>query len=870
MRRRPPVALRGKREPVEAWEAIALRPFAVDPADDEPALVGRGTELAFLRGQWDAVRTDRSARVVVVCGDAGSGTTRLANELMALAATDGRVVRASVPAYGAIGGARVVAELARQLGPSCDPEVGTRLRSVTGDVDPTLRSMDDAALSREQVWAFARLVREKTRDEPLLLVVDDMHRSGDRPLDMATEVVARSGDAAMLVLMVGRSDPGEWLGSFPDATTVRLRALGPTDAATLAGAFVCDKPLAPEAASFLAARSGGNPLYLRELVALARSQGSLVDDGGSYRLGDEAAIPVSLHALLAARLDGLAPVLKLVFEHVAVLGEGPTVGEVEALGAPGVASALGTLVDCGLLRLGADGRYAAPDALLREVAYETLPRRVRGELHLLASGAVSRAEERARHLERAADHLGDDRAVLAEATEALADVGRELLAGSRYLDAVRVMERAVDLGCRRAVVLLDLAGAQAQAGRNDAARRTLDLVADDPLDPSVAVERDHGRASAGMFDDPAGAIVGLEAAARRWEALGNVPKQAWALANVGVALFNLSRMREAAEHLARAVALFEASGDRSGRVAASSFLCLADPTDERVPGWLADSLEFAGASGDRSMQVTTLTTLTWHHFLRSFWGGPADTAAAEGFARRLTALAEELGAHNLATEGWSLLAIMARTTGRFEEAAGHVAAIERVVPTGHRSELWLGWAASFTVAVAGGVADAAPPFPPDTSTDPIASMAGLLVGAALSLAGRVDEALDRFGGGGQDPWAFGHLTGVLHALALILDGRHEEARPWAERSAAAAGVLGAHHVARAAAALLAELDGTETADPLPVPALGIADALVLRSRAARDPVAGAALAVAVEALALPGLAARVSAGGGGPPEPGDA
>jgi tetratricopeptide (TPR) repeat protein len=730
---------------------------------------------------------------------------------------------------------------------------------MTGDVDPTLRDMDPVALGREQVWAFARLVREKSAGHPLLLIIDDMHRSADRPLEMTTEVAARSGDVAMLVLLVGRSDPGEWLSKFPDATTLRLRALGSADAASLAGAFVCDKPLAAEAADFLVERAGGNPLYLRELVAMARAQGTLVDDGGCYRLGDHAAIPVSLHALLAARLDGLPPAHKLVFEHVAVLGEGPTAAEVEALGAPGVAAALGALVDGGLLRLRPDGRYGTPDSMLREVAYETLPRHVRGELHRTASGVVSRAEERARHLERAADHLGDDQAVVAEAAEALADVGLELRAASRYLDALRVLERAVALGCRRPAVLLDLARVQVQANRDDDAGRTLEMIVDDHLDPSVAVERDHLLSNGKTFTDPDAAVPALEDVARRWEILGCPSKQAWALANAGVALFNLSRMREAAARLSDAVGLFEAVGDRSGRVAASSFLCLASPTDPRVPGWLADALEFADESGDRSMQMTTLVTLAWHHFLRSWWGSRADTERAEGFARRLTAIAEELGSGDMAVQGLSLLALTARNAGRFDEAAGHVAAIEHHAVSVRRGEPWLGWAAGFSVTVAYGTPGAAPPFPPDSS-DPVVTMAGLVVGAELVLAGRLDEALARFGGPTQaSQWTVSHLTGILHAVALVLAGRSEEARPWAVRAAEAAAALGAEHVVRAAGALMAEIDRDyRRLDPAPSAAGGIADVLVLRAHAlAGDAASATALVEAVEALSLPGLAAHV-------------
>ena len=57
-------------------------------------------------------------------------------------------------------------------------------------------------------------------------------------------------------------------------------------------------------------------------------------------------------------------------------------------------------------------------------------------------------------------------------------------------------------------------------------------------------------------------------------------------------------------------------------MATASFLCLVKPADQRVPGWLADALEFAEKVGDRSRELTVLTTLAWHLFFRSFCGGP--------------------------------------------------------------------------------------------------------------------------------------------------------------------------------------------------------------------------------------------------------
>jgi predicted ATPase len=241
-----------------------------------------------------------------------------------------------------------------------------------------------------------------------------VHRSGEQMLRLLGELSGRLHGVAMLTVLAGRTEPGGWLSWFPAATTVRLGPLSRPDAVTLAGAFTCDRPLSAEAAAFLVDRAGGNPLYLRELVSMARAQGLLVDQGGSYGLRAAEAVPATLQAVLAARLDALEPEHKLALQHAAVMG-GATAEHLTALGSPHADAALRALVESGLMRPGADGRHDAVDSLLREVAYETLPRNVRGELHRHAADVVDGAEERARHLERAAHFLADDQLVATEA-----------------------------------------------------------------------------------------------------------------------------------------------------------------------------------------------------------------------------------------------------------------------------------------------------------------------------------------------------------------------------------------------------------------------------------------------------------------------
>jgi len=858
-RERQSVLLKGKRESVEVWEAESLRPVGAGTAREGPSLVGRDDELAFLKAQWHRVHRDRQARVVLLCGEAGSGKTRLADELARVAlGDDGLVVRSAYPAYGTLGGAAVARDVVRQLGPAADPEVGARIRSVAGEVDISLQGIDPAALAQEQLWAFGRLLQEKSSDTPVLIVIDDMHRSGYRTLEVLAELTGRLGDAAALIVLAGRSEPAEWLLRFPSATTVRLAPLGRADSTALAAAFACDRPLAPEASEVLVDRANGNPLYLRELVAVARARGLLVDNGAEYRLTADAPIPATLQALLAARLDALEPSQKLGLQHVAVLGNVATADQVAALGSPQAAGALRNLVDAGLLRRSAEGLYDLADPLLREVAYETLPHISRGELHRRAGDLVTGTVERARHLDKSAEYLPDDAALASLAADALVDAADELIGASRHPDALRLLHRAVGLGLRRPAVLLELARLEALCGDLDDLVETLTLVPDDPDDPALAVERDHIAAAARVFVDPEWALPRLDEVAERWRILGVGEKEAWAHANAGVASFYLSQMDQSAARLERALELFENLGDRAGAVAASSFLCLAKPTDRRVSGWLADALEFADAAGDRTKQIATLSTLTWNHFFRSICGGPADMGEAEGFALRLAELSEELGAGEMAVHSLSLLAIMARLTGRIDEAAAYVAALERSSGSPREKDSWLGWAAGFSVLVAAGAPDTPPPLPPSPSSDPVVGMAVVVIEIALTMAGRNDEALIRADAVREHGLGvIGDLTGVLHALALVLAGRRDEARPVVERAARAARALGAGPAERAATALMAEITGDTTKLTAPLGAVGgLCDALVLRAMSVNgDPGAAEELRRASADLSMPGLLA---------------
>ena len=873
-RERQPVVLKGKRDPVEVREATSVRVSGESAArPDRPRLVGRDDELAFLRAQWrNTVRNGR-ASIVLLCGEAGVGTTRLVDELAEEVADAAVVVRAVYPAYGRLGGLRVSAEIIRQLGPMGDTEVDSRVRSIAGELHPSLRGIDPVAFQKEQAWAFRRLVETKAADRPLLVVIDDIHRSGDKVLDLLGEMFRRVVEVPVLLVLVGRPEPNEWLARFPAATTVRLGPIAPSDAIALADALLPDAPLDREAALSLARQAGGNPLAVRELVRMVREQGGLVKRGEEYGLAGGLTLPPTLHAIVAARLDALPPAQKTALQQVAVLGDAVGEQEMAALCEGDASEALQGLVAAGLVhRAQRDGDtcYEVVDPLLQEVAYETLPRHVRGESHRRAATVAAAPIDRARHLERAAAYLPDDDELRVEAAAAAATAGLRLIEGFRLSDGVQLVQRAIELGYREPRHLLRLARTLNEQQRVDELWEVLELIPDDPDEPALAAEKIHLGGVALTFRDPEAGLPGLEEAARRWSALGETAKYGWALANRGVALFFLGRNRESDAALRESLGVFREAGERDGQMAAYRFLALVCPDDPHAHEWVTESLQRAEEVGDRTAQVNSYNTLSWHHFMRSRLGGPDDTAELRYYLDRLVETAHDLGMYELETHGLGMAANLARLQGRVDDACRFATAANALAVTEPPSTALVQVAEFSSARGRGDPAEA--PEVDERFVDPVSLICAYLVGEELIFEGRDDgiaramESVERRSGASS---LEGLIAGFGKALALIVLGRHAEARASAQWVFDAATTLHAPIAETAGRALLAEValvvdgDRDEAArllESAPAVTGGLAHLLVLRSRARLGNEAAArALQEAVDALHMPGLALPVGA-----------
>jgi class 3 adenylate cyclase len=418
-----PLELKGKAEPVPAFRLRAV-PGPPERSHGWP-FIGRAPELAALLEAWERTRTNERCELVTVIGDAGVGKSRLVAE--ALDRIDARVVRGRCLPYGNGITYWPVVEVVKQLRalPS-DELAAAALRSL-------LRENDRPTSADEIAWAFRKLLEEQA---PLVVCLDDLQWGEETFLELVESTALVSAGAPLLFLCMARPELLARRPSWP--APLRLEPLKPAEADALIGDAL------PEAARRqVAERTGGNPLFITEMVALAAE-------------GDELEVPPTLKALLAARLDQLDPQQRSVLERGAVEGEIFHRGAVQALapGEPEVLPRLAALVRHELIRSDRP-QFPGEDAfrfrhlLIRDAAYEALPKSTRADLHLRLTdwleekhALVELDELAGYHLEQAAlyrDELGQSDPALA------------LRAGDRLLPAAR---RADDRDDGRAAAAL--------------------------------------------------------------------------------------------------------------------------------------------------------------------------------------------------------------------------------------------------------------------------------------------------------------------------------------------------------------------------------------------------------------------------------
>ncbi|MFI4989885.1 MAG: adenylate/guanylate cyclase domain-containing protein [Solirubrobacterales bacterium] len=479
-----PLALKGKAQPVRAWEAIApvtARTRAGSLAQPARApLVGRTAELAQLHGLLERVEQRRGPHLATVIGEAGVGKSRLLAELeLALRRAQtaplirrgrclpygssvaywplGEVIRAECAIVDGDPPATAWAKLSARLeelfdeperdsgggaSPSRVALIG-RLLGIEAPEQPSLSEELDAQRAREAFFAAVRsCVEGLARERPLVLIWEDIHWADEGMLDLIEHLV-QWARAPVLQICLTREELLErrvgWGGVRRDATTVFLEPLGELHTRELISSLLAIDEPSESMIAAVAARAEGNPLFAEEMVRrLSEEEGA-----------SAAELPATVQALLAARLDSLEPFQRRLLAHAAVVGrtfwEGALAPVVQAEGGD-LQEALRALREKDLVVVGEGGALAGePElafkhALIRDAAYEMLPKAVRAQKHF----------EVAQFIElRAGERVEEVVALLAEHYGRAAQLGVELSLSPSELEpyrtgALRYLEAAGD------------------------------------------------------------------------------------------------------------------------------------------------------------------------------------------------------------------------------------------------------------------------------------------------------------------------------------------------------------------------------------------------------------------------------------------
>jgi len=401
--------LRGRASASEARRLRAVRPGEAGRARrlDRP-MIGRADELALLGQAYGQAAHERACRLVTIVGPAGIGKSRLVREFVSVVPSEALVAQGRCLPYGEGITYWPVAEAVEGL--AGGEELSARLR---GEEDGTLVAaklsaaigLGDGEVAKEEAfWAFRRLLEALAREQPVVVVFDDIQWGEETFLDLLEHVVEHARDARVLLVCLARPElldvrPG-WGDGRPNAASVYLEPLPGEACGLLVQRILGEGELDEAARASLVERSGGNPFFVEEMVAMLFEEGLLERENGHWSLaGDlgQLTLPGSIQALLAARLDRLPDEERRLLERGAVEGEVFHRDAVAVLqGEPDLDVVLQSLVRKQLLQparstvAGADA-YRFGHLLIRDAAYSAIPKEVRADLHRRFAGWLEEA-----------------------------------------------------------------------------------------------------------------------------------------------------------------------------------------------------------------------------------------------------------------------------------------------------------------------------------------------------------------------------------------------------------------------------------------------------------------------------------------------
>lgn len=416
------LTLKGKSEPVNAWQVVSLLPEPVRPAATglRAPLVGREAEFVLLQGMFQRVVRERKAHLVTIAGMPGTGKTRLFQELISTIPKPTLVYQGRSPAYASTS-LWAVAEIIRAdcaiLRNDSLPTVVEKLTQRVGSLLGTDRDAGEAKQitahlarvlavrgldagtsqegSRDELfWSLRRYFEGLTGRAPLILAFEDL-QWGDTELLDVIEYLAQWSGGPLLIVCLARPEllegrPG-WGGGKRNYTSLFLEPLtGEDTRRLLQGMLETDTP--PSAVAEAVSVAEGNPLFVEEILRMLLDSGALRRTDGRWEIAGSLTptIPHTIQGVITARLDRLSGEEKSILQEAAILGTRFWTGALTYL--TGMAEAkLGMvlqtlqakdfLVEQERSQLLGQREFILKSTMIRDVAYGMLPKSRRSEKH---------------------------------------------------------------------------------------------------------------------------------------------------------------------------------------------------------------------------------------------------------------------------------------------------------------------------------------------------------------------------------------------------------------------------------------------------------------------------------------------------------
>jgi class 3 adenylate cyclase/tetratricopeptide (TPR) repeat protein len=666
-----PLTVKGKAEALPAHRLVSVVEGA--PAFErrlDAPLVGRRQELARVRAAFDEVLSERRCRLVPVLGPPGIGKSRLGGEVAATLADEAGVLSGRCLPYGEGITYWPLVEIFSEAGAESELEAAL-----------------SAGAPEEIFWSVRKALERRAREQPLVLIVEDIHWGEPTLLDLVDHLAEWTRDAPLLLLCLARPELIDqrpaWGG---DAIT--LEPLSPDESEDLIGELLGDSTVDDDTRARIRDVAEGNPLFVEQLLAM-------LAEGG-----DPEQVPVTMQALLAARLDGLPDEELDLLERASVVGlefEWDALAELASDRRRPGGARLAALVRKELIRphQAVEDAFRFRHLLIRDAAYERVPKDLRSELHARFAGWLEgRGEEFDEivgyHLERAAHCLAElgpatarGRALAERAADHLAAAGRRALGRGDMPAAAKLLDRTVELlpadDLRRLNALTALGRALLEAGEMERA----DTVLSEAVERASAAGERVVAAEAGVdleylrlvaFNASGSASQGgIEDAARRLEEAVKVFVElqddaglAHALAVSGILRFWTGDVDGAIDTLDAAVDHASRTGDRAQEAQSLRYLLVANlygrtPVEEAL-GRVAHL--GARVEGNRALEVDLMRVRGQLEAMQGRFGVARDLIA------RAAELAQEIGLEYA-------LGAVAQQGGYIELLAGDAPAAER-------------------------------------------------------------------------------------------------------------------------------------------------------------------------------------------------